>query len=257
MLWSGHNAARYDDFTVARGANIALPFFRAFTEERIVAPENGPASRRFARAVEERLLVEEPYRSYGIDLDEFFSSGSGRMIEDAASLTDRVFGWDSDYAILREAAMEAVREHPGEYAAGVADTLWLLLRTPAYVTPRARADDRDDSDGNAGDVETIVVDGRVLPKPSEGDLIPGSHQGLWTSTPDNRIREVWTSPTEHHLVFRRPGDRERVEEVDAEVARLFDRLPGRAGNPTLALRLNQASYRFRLPASGSQLVSSR
>ena len=118
-LWAGHNAVRYEDFAVARGTNIALPFFRAFAEDTIVSPENGPASRRLARAVEERLLTEEPYRSYGIDLDEFFSSGSDRMMEDVASLTDRVFGWDSDYAILRDVGLEAVREHPGTYAAGV------------------------------------------------------------------------------------------------------------------------------------------
>ena len=92
----------------------------------------------------------------------------------------------------------------------------------------------------------------MLPKPSEGELIPGSHQGLWTSTPDNRIREVWTSPTEHHLEFDNPGDAARVEHVDAEVARLLDRLPDRAGNATLAHRLNQASYRF--PPPGLWLV---
>ena len=179
-LWAGHNAVRYDDLTVARGASIALPFYRAFAEDRIVSPENGPASRRLARAVAQRLLAEEPYRSYGIDLDEFFSSGSDRMMEDVASLTDREFGWDSDYAILRDAGLEAVREHPGTYAAGVADTLWLLLRTPAYVTPRSRAggDGSRGGGGEEGEAETIVVNGRVLPKPSEGELIPGSRQGL-------------------------------------------------------------------------------
>ena len=129
-VWSAHNAWRYDDFTVARGAGIAIPFFRAFEEERIVAPENGPASRRLADAVEQHLLTEEPYRSYGIDLDDFFTSGSGRMTEDAASLSDRVFGWDSDYKTLQEAGIEAVKKHPGPYAKGVAKTMWSFLRTP-------------------------------------------------------------------------------------------------------------------------------
>ena len=246
VVWAGHNAARYDDFAVARGTNTGIPFYRAFAEDRIVSPENGPASRRLARAVQDRLLTEEPYRSYGIDLDEFFSSGSDRMVEDAASLTDRVFGWDSDYEVLRDAGVEAVREHPGTYASGVARTIWRLLRAPAYVTPRARSSD-DAVGGGEGEVETIVVDGRVLPKPSEGELIPGSHQGLWTSTPDGRIREVWTSPTEHHLVFRDPGDEARFEHVESEIRRLLDRLPDRAGNATLAHRLNQASYRFPPP----------
>ena len=250
-LWAGHNAVRYDDFTVARGANIALPFFRTFTVERIVSPQNGPASRRLARAVQTHLLTEEPYRSYGVTLDDFFAAGSGRMIEDTASLTDRVFGWDSDYAILRDAGVEAVRKHPRAYASGVAHTLWLLLRTPAYITAHSRSASSGSASGG-GETETIVVNGRVLPKPSEGELIPGSHQGLWTSTPDNRIREVWTSPTEHHLEFDNPGDAARVEHVDAEVARLLDRLPDRPGNATLAHRLNQASYRF--PPPGLWLV---
>ena len=91
------------------------------------------------------------------------------------------------------------------------------------------------------------MNGRELPKPSEGQPIPGSHQGLWSSTPDNRIREVWTSPTEHHLVFRNPGDAARVERVDEEVRRLSGRLPDRSGNAELAHRLNQAAYRFPPP----------
>ena len=248
-LWAGHNAWRYDDFTVARGTNIAVPFFRTFMEERIVAPENGPSSREFAAAVEEHLLPEEPYRSYGIDVDTFFSSGSGRMIEDAASLTDRVFGWDSDYAILRKVGTEAVREHPGAYARGVTETMWSLLRGPAYVTPPSSGGGGASA---AGEPETVVIDGQVLPKPSEGQPIPGSRQGLWTSTPDNRIEEVWTSPTDHHLIFRYPEDEARVEHVDSEVARLIGRLPDRAGNAELAHRLNQAAYRF--PPPGLWLV---
>jgi hypothetical protein len=243
VLFAGYNKARYDDFVVARGTNIAIPFFRAFVEDRSVSPENGPASRRLARAVERRLLPEEPYRSYGIDPNEFFSSGSDRMLEDVASLTDRVFGWDSDYAILRDAGVEAVQKHPGTYTRGVATTLWRLLRSPAYVTPPSSAG----GDDGAGRPETIVVDGRTLPKPSEGELIPGSHQGLWASTPDNRIQDVWTSPTEHHLVFRDPRDKARAEAVDAEIDRLLARLPDRRGNATLAHRLNQAAYRFPPP----------
>ena len=56
--------------------------FRAFEMDRIVAPDNGPASRELARAVERELLTKEPYRSYGVDLDEFFSSGSDRVFSD-------------------------------------------------------------------------------------------------------------------------------------------------------------------------------
>lgn len=252
VAWSAHNAVRYDDFTVARGSSIVVPFARAFTEERIVSPENGPASARLARAVERDLLGEEPYRSYGIDLETFFGSGSSRMLEDAASLTDRAFGWDTDYAVLREAGMEAVRAHPVAYTRGVARTMWQLLRGPAYVvasgSSSAPNEDSSTASGGDGGGETIVVNGRVLPKPSEGEPIPGSHQALWVSTPDDRIREVWSSPTEHRLVFRVSGDAARAESVQQEITRLSRRLPDRAGNATLGHRLNQAAYRFPPPA---------
>jgi hypothetical protein len=249
VAWSAHNSVRYGDFTVARGSNIVVPFARAFTEERIVAPENGSASERLARAVERELLVEEPYRSYGIDLETFFGSGSSRMLEDAASLTDRSFGWDEDYAILREAGVEAVRAHPGTYAEGVVRTMWQLLRGPAYVVASGSTSSSDEDRGDApseSESETIVVAGRVLPRPSEGEPIPGSHQALWVSTPDNRIREVWSSPTEHGLVFREPGDEARADRVQEEISRLTGRLPDRAGR-TLGHRLNQVAYRFPPP----------
>src|SRR5262249_8131091 len=71
--WTVHNGVRFGDYTVARGGNSRLPFERVFLTERIVRPENGPASRRLARAVARDLLPEEPYRSYGIRLDDFFS----------------------------------------------------------------------------------------------------------------------------------------------------------------------------------------
>lgn len=251
-LWAAHNAVRYEDFTVARGSGIVIPFARTFTEERIVDPENGPASRRLAEAVERALLPEEPYRSYGIDLETFFSSGSPRMLEDVASLSDRVFGWDSEYTMLREAGIEAIRAHPGAYGRGVARTLWELLRFPAYVIApgSGSAADESASSGNGEGLgsETVVVDGRVLPRPSEGELIPSSHQALWVSTPDNRIREVWSSPTEHRLVFRDPADAARAARVEREMARLAARLPDRAGNAALRHRLNQAAYRFPPPA---------
>ncbi|MFO7572277.1 MAG: glycosyltransferase family 39 protein [Gaiellaceae bacterium] len=252
VAWSGHNAIRYGDFTVARGSSIVVPFARAFTEERIVSPENGPSSRALARAVEQRLLIEEPYRSYGIDLETFFGSGSSRMLEDAASLTDRSFGWDEDYAILREAGVEAVRAHPGTYAEGVVRTMWQLLRGPAYVVASGSTSSSDEDRGDApgegeGEGETIVVAGRVLPRPSEGEPIPGSHQALWVSTPDDRIREVWSSPTEHRLVFREPGDEARADHVQKEISRLTGRLPDRAGSATLGHRLNQVAYRFPPP----------
>ena len=112
--WAAHNAVRADDFTVVRGGGHGLPLYRAFVVDRIVEPENGDATRELARAVQSDLLPREPYRSYGIDLEQFFTAGSSRMHEDLIGLSDRTWGWDDDYAHLGRVGREAVVAHPGD-----------------------------------------------------------------------------------------------------------------------------------------------
>ena len=96
VAWIVVNGVRYDEWALARGGNAVIPFYRAFLTDRIVSPEHGPASRRLGDAVERHLLTREPYRSYGVTLDEVFSAGSARVHEDMYLLSDQVFGWDTD-----------------------------------------------------------------------------------------------------------------------------------------------------------------
>ena len=128
--WAVHNGLRFGDYTLARGGNAVIPFYRAFITDRIVSPENGDASRRLGDAVEKHLLTREPYRSYGVTMDDVFSTGSFRIHEDLYLLSDQVFGWDSDYRVLRDAGIEGVRAHPGTYASGVLGTVWSQLAKP-------------------------------------------------------------------------------------------------------------------------------
>jgi hypothetical protein len=236
--WAVQNGLRYGEWTLARGGNAVIPFYRAFLTDRIVAADNGDASRRLAGAIEERLLTREPYRSYGVTLDEVFSSGSARVHEDLYLLSDEVFGWNTDYAILRDAGIEAIRQQPGAYASGVAETIWRELNSSYYrVTGRRASNDEQ---------ETVVVSGRRLPRPSEGQLIPEG-QNLWISRPDNRIRDVWSSPTKRGFVFLNPSDRPRFREIERRRDELIAALPDRDGNGELARRLNQASRWFPRP----------
>ena len=122
--WSVHNGLRFDTWALARGGNAIVPFYRAFITDHVVSPENGESSRRLAAAMQEHLLTRDPYRSYGVTLDQLFDRGSFRVHEDLYLLSDEVFGWDSDYEILRKAGVEGVRAHPGVYARGVARTIW-------------------------------------------------------------------------------------------------------------------------------------
>jgi len=86
--WAVNNGLRYDDYTVARGGNAYLPFFRTFTTDHIVSPDNGPASRELADRVERELLTQEPYRSYGVTAERFFALGADREFEDVVNLTE-------------------------------------------------------------------------------------------------------------------------------------------------------------------------
>ena len=237
--WAIHNGIRYDNYTVARGGNATVPFFRAFVTDKIVRQSNGPASRELARAVERDLLRKEPYRSYGITLDDFFTKASPRMQVDLLALTDRIKGWHTNYRWLRDVGVEAVRTHPATYTRGVLGSISGMLRLALYRTPASSGG----SAGEGGGAGTVVAG---LPKPSEGEPIPAPHEGGVT-TPDNSIYTVWTSPTEHHLVFVHPGDAQRYTALHERMDELAANLPDRRGSPSLAHRLNQASRWFPPP----------
>jgi hypothetical protein len=248
-VWTVHNGVRFDDYTVARGGNSRLPFERVYLTDRIVRPDNGSASRRLAAAARRDLLPVEPYRSYGITLQELFADPSPRMKDDLGWLANRLDGWHSDERLLREAGVEAVLTHPGTYAGGVATTVLNQLHRSVFrplSAPSGAASGSSRPSGGTGTSDTIVVNGRRLPRPSEGEKIPAPHQGGPT-TPDGSIYTVWTSPTEHHLVFVHPADRARYEALHARIDELTGSFPDRSGNDELALRLNQLSRWFPPP----------
>ena len=239
VAWAVLNGVRFGDYTLARGGNAVIPFYRAFITDRIVSPANGPASRRLADAIQEHLLTRDPYKSYGVTLDEVFSSGSFRIHEDLYVLSDEVFGWDSDYSVLGDAGREAVEAHPAAYTSGVLETVWQQLSKSFFRSPASKEE--------PGQPEPMTeVGGRELPLPSEGEPIPAG-QNAWISTPDNRIHDVWTSATRHHFAFRYSRDQPRFNEILRDRDALFDALPDRRGNTALAHRLNQLSRWFPRP----------
>ncbi|MDQ3672680.1 MAG: glycosyltransferase family 39 protein [Actinomycetota bacterium] len=236
--WVVHNGVRADDFTLARGGGATLPLFRAFVADNIVRPGNGPATRELERAVSRDLLPFEPYRSYEIDLEQFFTSGSARMHEDLTGLSDRVWGWDDDYRRLSRVGREAVFAHPGAYARGVAGDVKNLLVWPLYA-PVPSADSTSST--------RIQVAVRQLPVPGEGEPIPAARQSGYITTPDHRIREVWTSPTEHQVVFTRPADAARAAEIGRRIEALEESFPERSARPEAIDRLNSASRWYPRP----------
>jgi hypothetical protein len=238
VAWASTNLWRYDDFAVARGAQASFPMFRAFVVDHIVEPDNGPASRELAAAVERDVLPHEPYRSYGIDLETFFSRGSPRLHEDLISLSDRTWGWDSDYEVLGRAGREAVRTHPWTFAHHVVGELWEELSQPLFAGREAAVSEPTTS---APSPPQVVVHGQDLPAPTEGEVVPSEYQSAQLSTPDGSIREVWTSATEHHVVFDDPSKEARWAANNARVAELSRAFPDHWWSPWLGLQMDRSS----------------
>ncbi len=213
--------------------------YRSFELDRIMAPANGPASRRVAAVVKRKLLTREPYRSYGVDVHEFFTSGSDRVFGDLTGVASA--------ADLAAATREAIEQHPGTFASSIARTFWQQLASRSVYAPEAVAPAYANTGGGAQGTRTtefIVVNGRRLPKPSEGQPIPASAIGpqLWTT--GGPAQEVWKSPTEHSFVFTDARDQRRYEKLGDDVQRLASHLPTRAGAQSVIHRINQASHRF-------------
>ena len=232
--WAVLNGVRFGDYTLARGGNAVIPFYRAFISDKIVSPDNGPASRKLAAAIQQHLLTRDPYKAYGVTLDRVFSSGSFRIHEDLYLLSDQVFGWDSNYSILRKAGVEAVEKHPGKYSQGVLSTIWHQLSRSYFRAPPTKP---------TKGASAVKGPAPYPPPPTEGEPIP-SGQNLWISRPDNSIREVWTSATRHHFVFSKPSQRPRFDAIRRELDSLFGNLPKTTGNAQVRLRLDQMSRWF-------------
>jgi hypothetical protein len=217
-----------------------LPLYRAFVVDRIVDPANGEASRALARAVEDDLLPREPYRSYEIDLDTFFGSGSARMHEDLIGLADRTWGWDDDYAHLARVGREAILAEPGTYARGVLRDSWRLLWWPVFI--------RVEGAQTTPAPERALGSAAQLPEPSEGQPIPSASVSAFVSTPDGRFREVWTSPTAHQIVAEDSTDAVHLDRMNRRVEEVLSRFSGREGSTALGSWFNRASRWFPRPA---------
>ena len=237
--WSTYNLVRFDDFTVSRTSAAQAPFYHLFVDDKLIDPSNGPASRELGDAVERDLLTREPYRSYRIDTSRFFGSGSSRMWSDLVSLSDRRWGWNSDYSHLRSAAFEAIRRHPTAYLRGVAGTVRIELGE-AYAPSAFRR-------SQSPEPGAIVIAGRSLPAPTEGQPIPASRLDWLASTPDASIEPDWTSLRAPRLRYERPGAAARAARIEKQVKAFDAELPSRDGSSAVAAVLDAIARLYPRP----------
>jgi hypothetical protein len=213
------------------------PFaFRVFEIDPIAAPTNGPASRHLAELVRRDLLTTEPYRSYGVTVDTVFTSRSDRVFSDVQSLPGSDIG---------AVANEAIRRRPWHFGFGVVKTFLDMLWIKRVYGPEPVPEEAPTAmNGSGHGGATIVVNGKTLPAPSEGQPIPSSRGGPVFGPSVGGVRQVWRSGTEYSLVFDDPVGERRVAAFDRDTNRLTARLPARDSDLTLVHRFNQVSHVF-------------
>jgi 4-amino-4-deoxy-L-arabinose transferase-like glycosyltransferase len=117
--------------------------------------------------------------------------------------------------------------------------MWDELNQPLYVSPRP-----SEAAAPPAAPQTVAANAATLPTPTEGEPIPAARQGAYTSTPDNHIHEVWTSPTAHDIVFDDPRDQRRYDRLNERLRELGGRFPTRGESSWLGLQLNHASKAY-------------
>jgi hypothetical protein len=238
--WSAHNAIRYDDFTVTRGGRAWVPFLRVWLADRTIAPENGPASRKLARLVEGHVLTQEPYKSLHVPLDAYLENGSNYETVRLIALSDRVLGRDTNYSVLFDSAVEAIRKNPGTYFGGVADVAWdFLMQAPIRegIAPRAQTAPEPPR-------PTYESDGVTLPNPQATVLLDAVRYGFVWCASDYIDSCTVRDPS---VVWKDPAEQQRYRDVVSQVRAWDAELPSRTGQAWVTEILNRITPRFPRP----------
>ena len=170
--WAVHNGIRYGNYTIARGGNATVPFFRAFVTDQHRAARRTARRRELARAVQRDLLPKEPYRSYGITS----TSSSRRRARGCRSTCSRSpTGSGAGTATTTGCATSASRRcgpTRRTYARGVAgEHVRDCCSSPALPRTAGRPPVARRTPA------TVDVGGEALPAPSEGEPIPAAARG--------------------------------------------------------------------------------
>jgi hypothetical protein len=240
VAWALHNGVRYDDTTIARGGKAWVPFLQVFTSNRTITPENGGASERLARLIEDEVLSRNPHASLDVPLDAYLRNGSNYETVRLIALSDTVLGRDENYDVLFDSAVEAIREHPGTYFRGVADTFWEFLRQKPLredVEPREQT-------ASEAPAPTFESHGITLPNPQATVLLEGVPYGFVWCASDYIDSCTLEDPAR---LWADAEQQERYREIVAGVREWDADLPAREGVDAVTEILNRITPRFPTP----------
>ena len=188
--------------------------------DKTISPENGEASRRLARADRAaRCSRRTRTRASTSPLDAYLANGSNYETVRLIALSDAVLGRDENYDVLFDSALEAIREHPGTYVRGVADTFWEFLRQQPLredVAPREQtAPERACADLR----ERTASCSRTRRRTSSSTACRTASSGARPTT-STRARSPIPS-----LVWDDPAQQERYREIVSQVRAWDAELP--------------------------------
>ena len=239
-VWTVHNAVRYDEASVARGGRAWVPFLRVFLADGTISPENGDASRRLADLIEGEVLAKEPHAALAVPLDAYLRHGSNYETVRLIALSDNVRGKKENYDVLFDSALEAIREHPGTYARGVADAFReFLTQTPLRedVVPREQT-------APEAPPPTFEADGVTFPNPQANVLVEAVPYGFVWCASDYIDSCTLEDPS---LVWTDEERQQRYLEIVDQVRAWDADLPARRGVDIVTELLNRITPRFPRP----------
>jgi hypothetical protein len=238
--WALHNGIRYDDATVARGGRAWVPFLRVWLADETITPENGSDSRRLGSLIEGEVLADGVHARLDVTLAAYLANPSNYETVRLIALSDDVLGRGENYEVLFGSALEAIRENPGTYLRGVADTFWEFLRQEPLredVGPREQA-------APAPPAPTFESDGVTLPNPQATVLAEGVPYGFVWCASDFLDSCTLDRPS---LVWDDPGRQRRYREIVARIRDWDADLPAREGVSAVTEVLNRITPRFPRP----------
>ncbi len=189
--YSTHNYHKVGKFQISTLGNAHMPFYRLYLQDDLISPDNGPKSQELANLVEEEILTLDLYQQYKIDKDIFFNFSTQRMYSELIKTVEEKYGWDHQWLILREAAIEAILAEPLEvlltYIDHVRDVFYIRGGGQYDLSKhkRSKVDQQEYIDDRYRMYERIG-----LPIPSEGDLLPEPQKQI-----DNAEIEDYQSKT--------------------------------------------------------------
>jgi hypothetical protein len=243
--WVVNNAVRYDDTTLVRGGS-AFALFERLYRSGDIREENGSASRRLGEAIQRDILTRPAYRRLGVTVDDYLRAGSQYEFVSILQLSDRVFGWGSDYSVLGDAATEALShggEHGGSGRSGfvrrVGRSFWRLLK----VRPIKEANEQlPPVASEPPPIPVWTVNGVDVPNP---ETLPPSEAPLtfgWFWCPSRFIERCTVKDPAR--VWADAGQQARYVSLARRVTGWTHDLPGRDGSTWVAERLKSIELRY-------------